>query len=231
MCSFLLFLSGHSGYLGEVLFYTSNHNRYQKSRTPPLWRDPALGPSAAPRAHISLTNMLNPLHLNQRTKKEPLSGEVLIINALTYYICLTHLYLIWTEQWQVTTTIVYLSIDNAKTIEIKKPKFWHSIQISLNYVCKDFQFGTWLQNRLHRVSIFPLAGNPEISSTTLKTFCSQSIKCYSRSHWRQDNNYQLSAFHWTETYWCKNRSGSVLLMWLSLSHNTPLHQSYFQKLV
>lgn len=146
-------------------------------------------------------------------------------------LCLTHLYLIWTEQWQVTTTIVYLSIDNAKTIEIKKPKFWHSIQISLNYVCKDFQFGTWLQNRLHRVSIFPLAGNPEISSTTLKTFCSQSIKCYSRSHWRQDNNYQLSAFHWTETYWCKNRSGSVLLMWLFLSHNTPLHQSYFQKLV
>lgn len=123
----------------------------------------------------------------------------------------------------VMTTIVYLRVDSAKTIEIKKQEFWHSIQISLNYICKDFQFGTWLQNRLHRASIFPLAGNPEISSTTLKTFCSQSIKCYSHSHWRQDNNYQLSAFHWTETYWCKNRSGSVLLMWLSLSHqHAPL---------
>lgn len=101
-------------------------------------------------------------------------------------------------------------------------KFWHSFQISFNYACKDFQFGTWLENRLLQVSIFPLASNPEISSTTLKTFCFQSIRCYSHSLKRQDNNCRLSAFHQAETYWCKNRSGSMPLMWLSLSHRpTP----------
>ena len=39
--------------------------------------------------------------------------------------------------------------------------FWHSFQIRLNYACKDFQFGTWLENRLQRASIFPLASNPK----------------------------------------------------------------------
>lgn len=97
-------------------------------------------------------------------------------------------------------------------------KFGHTFQISLNYACKDFQFGTWLENRLQWASIFPLASNPEISSTTLKTFCFQSIWCYSHSHKRQDNNCRLSAFHWAETYWCKNRSAFMPLMWLSLSH-------------
>lgn len=63
----------------------------------------------------------------------------------------------------------------------QKQYIWHSFQISLNYACKDFQFGTLLENRLQRVSIFLLAGNPEISSTTLKTFCCQSIRCYSQS--------------------------------------------------
>lgn len=99
---------------------------------------------------------------------------------------------------------------------VNKQKFWHCFQLSFNYACKDFQFETWLENRLQRASIFPLAANPEISSTTLKTFCPQSIRCYSHSHWRQDNNCRLSAFQWAVTYWCKNGSGFVLLMWLSL---------------
>lgn len=47
-------------------------------------------------------------------------------------------------------------------------KFWHSFQISLNYACKDFQFGTWLENRLQGVSFFPLASNPKISSNNIK---------------------------------------------------------------
>lgn len=89
---------------------------------------------------------------------------------------------------------------------------------SLNYSCKDFLFRTWLENRLQRASIFPLASNPKISFTTLKTFCLQSIRCYSHSHKSHDNNCRLSAFEPAETYWCKDRSGSVSLMWLSLSH-------------
>lgn len=89
--------------------------------------------------------------------------------------------------------------------------------MSSDYSCKDFLFRTPLEYRLQLASIFPLAGNPKISFTTLKTFCLQSIRCYSHSHKRHDNNCQQPA----ETYWCKHRSGSVSLMWLSLSqqHN------------
>lgn len=121
----------------------------------------------------------------------------------------------------ILSMFVYLHIT-IRIGRVKKKKafeeFWHCFQISLNYSGKDFLFGTWLQDRLQRASIFPLAGNPEISSTTLKTFCFQSIRCYSHSHKRQDNNCRLSAFHRAETYWCKDRSGSMPLMWLSLSH-------------
>ena len=96
----------------------------------------------------------------------------------------------------ILNVFVYLHITiRIGWVGVKKiGKFWHSFQISLNYACKDFQFGTWLENRLQWASIFPLASNPEISSTTLKTFCLQSIRCYSHSHKRQDNNCRLSAF-------------------------------------
>lgn len=98
------------------------------------------------------------------------------------------------------------------------------ILFRLDYSCKDFLFRTWLHNRLQRTSIFPLAGNPKISFTTLKTFCLQSIRHYSPSHKRHDNNCQQPA----ETYWCKDRSGSVSLMWLSLSqqHNPQVKVNF-----
>lgn len=112
--------------------------------------------------------------------------------------------------------LVYLHMA-IRISALKKKKFWHSFQMSLNYSRKDFLFRTWPENRLQRASIFPLAGNPKISFTTLKTFCLQSIRCHSHSHKSHDNNCQLSAFQLAETYWCKDRSGSTSLMWLSLS--------------